>query len=97
MLLADVLTLVSLLSLGGIIGAAGFLRLFRRDRLRGEYIRQNACRWHRWEILEEGPRSSVPSAAREAVGSIRFANVMPRRPLRGIPYCDLLPSFQVFS
>lgn len=53
-MLLDVLTLVSLLSLGGIIGAAGLLRVFRLDRLRWERIRQNACRWHRWEILEEG-------------------------------------------
>lgn len=54
MVLADVITLVSLLSLGGIIGAAGLLRLARLDRLRWDYIRQNACRWHRWEIREEG-------------------------------------------
>ena len=54
MVVTDVITLVSLLSLGGIIGAAGFHRLVRLDRLRWEYIRQNACRWHRWQIFEEG-------------------------------------------
>lgn len=54
MVLADVITVVSLFSLGGIIGAAGFLRLFRLDRLRWERIRQNACRWHHWRTLEEG-------------------------------------------
>lgn len=54
MVLADIITFVSLLSLGGIIGAAGFLRLSRLDRLRWERIRQNACRWHRWQILKEG-------------------------------------------
>jgi len=52
--LKDVIALVSLLSLGGIIGAAGLLRLFRLDRLRWERIRQNACRWHRWQIREGG-------------------------------------------
>jgi len=54
MVLTDVITVVSLLSLGGIIGLAGFRRLFRLDHLRWEYIRQNACRWHRWQTLEEG-------------------------------------------
>lgn len=52
MVLTDVITLVSLLSLGGIIGVAGFRRLFLLDRLRWEYIRQNACRWHRWQRIE---------------------------------------------
>ena len=54
MVVTDVITVLSLLSLGGIIGAAGFQRLVRLDRLRWEYIRQNACRWHRWQTLEEG-------------------------------------------
>ena len=54
MVLGDVMTLVSLLSLGGIIGAAGLLRLSRLDRLRWEYMRQDACRWHRWQVLKEG-------------------------------------------
>ena len=54
MVLTDVITVVSLLSLGGIIGVAGFRRLFLLDRLRWELIRQNACRWHRWEIRKEG-------------------------------------------
>ena len=54
MVLTDVITVVSLLSLGGIIGTAGFQRLVRLDRLRWEYIRQNACRWHRWQIIEQG-------------------------------------------
>lgn len=54
MVLTDVITVVSLLSLGGIIGLAGFRRLFRLDRLRWEYIRQNACRWHRWQVTEGG-------------------------------------------
>jgi len=54
MVLGDVMTLASLLSLGGIIGAAGLLRLSRLDRLRWEYMRQDACRWHRWQVLKEG-------------------------------------------
>ena len=54
MVVTDVITVLSLLSLGGIIGAAGFQRLVRLDRLRWEYIRQNACRWHRWQSLEQG-------------------------------------------
>jgi hypothetical protein len=54
MVLADVITLVLLLSLGGIIGAAGFLCLSRRDHLRWESIRQNACHWHRWRSAKRG-------------------------------------------
>lgn len=54
MVLTDVITVVSLLSLGGIIGLAGFRRLFRLDRLRWDYTRQNACRWHRWQVTEGG-------------------------------------------
>jgi len=54
MVLADVLTLASLLSLAGIAWVAGLLRLSRLDRLRGEYMRQNACRWHRWHVLKDG-------------------------------------------
>lgn len=54
MVLADVITVVSLVSLGGIIGAAGFMRILRLDRLRWQQMRQNACRWHRWESVEEG-------------------------------------------
>ncbi len=54
MVVTDVITVLSLLSLGGIIGVAGFRRLFRLDRLRWEYVRQNGCRWHRWQILEQG-------------------------------------------
>jgi hypothetical protein len=54
MVLTDVITIVSLLSLGGIIGLAGFRRLFRLDRLRWEYVRQNACRWHRWQSVDQG-------------------------------------------
>jgi len=54
MFVTDVITIVSLLSLGGIIGLAGFRRLFRLDRLRWEYIRQSACRWHRWQVIEGG-------------------------------------------
>ncbi len=53
MVLTDVI-IVSLLSLGGVIGAAGLLRLSRLDRLRWEYIRQNACRWHQWHLMEGG-------------------------------------------
>jgi hypothetical protein len=52
MVLTDVITLVSLLSLGGIIGAAGFARLFRLDRLRWERMRHDACRWHQWQFSE---------------------------------------------
>lgn len=54
MVLADVMTLASLLSLGSIIGAAALLRLSRLDRLRWEYMRQDACRWHRWQVLKGG-------------------------------------------
>lgn len=54
MVLADVLTLVSLLSLGGMIAAAGISRLSRLDRLRWERMRHNACRWHRWQELKDG-------------------------------------------
>jgi len=54
MVLTDVITLVSLVSLGGVIAAAGFLRLSRLDRLRWDRIRQNACRWHQWQPLEGG-------------------------------------------
>jgi hypothetical protein len=54
MVVTDVITVVSLLSIGGIIGAAGFRRLFRLDRLRWERIRQTACRWHRWQTVEGG-------------------------------------------
>jgi len=54
MVATDVITLVSLLSIGGIIGAAGFVRLLRLDRLRWERNRQNACRWHRWQMAEGG-------------------------------------------
>ena len=55
MVVTDVITILSLLSLGGIIGVAGFRRLFRLDCLRWEYVRQNGCRWHRWQVLEQGP------------------------------------------
>jgi len=54
MVVTDVITILSLLSLGGIIGVAGFRRLFRLDCLRWEYVRQNGCRWHRWQVLEQG-------------------------------------------
>lgn len=52
MVLGDVITVVSLVSLGSIIGAAGFMRLIRLDRLRWERMQQDACRWHQWQFSE---------------------------------------------
>jgi hypothetical protein len=77
MVLADVTTLVSLLSLGGIIGAAGFLRLSRLDRLRWEHIRQSACRWHRWQILEGGTSLMCTLCGKKS----RRINPLPDSPL----------------
>ena len=42
-----------LLSLGVLIVGTGLRLLNRLDRLRMEYNRQNACRWHHWQISEE--------------------------------------------
>ncbi len=54
MTLANVITLMSFCSLGGIMIGVGLVRLARLDRLRMQYLRQEACRLHRWEVLEGG-------------------------------------------
>ena len=54
MALANIITSVCLLSLGGVIVGAGLFRLNRLDRRRMDYARQSACRWHQWRVLEDG-------------------------------------------
>lgn len=54
MVLPDIITSAYLLSLGGVIVGAGLLRLSRQDQARVEFHRQSACRWHQWQVLEEG-------------------------------------------
>ncbi len=53
MAIADIITSVCLLTLGGIIVGAGLWHLDRQDRRRIEDIRQRACRWHYWEPSED--------------------------------------------
>ncbi len=54
MVLPNIITSVCLLSLGGIILGAGLLRLSLQDRQRMEYDRQSSCRWHHWQVLDDG-------------------------------------------
>ncbi len=54
MALPDLILSVSLLSLGGVFVGVGLRRLDRLDRRRVESSRQNGCRWHHWQVLEEG-------------------------------------------
>lgn len=44
----DLITLAALVGLGGLIGVTGLRRALRLDRLRGQRMHQQACRWHRW-------------------------------------------------
>ncbi len=50
-----------LLSLGVVIVGSGLRLVDRLDRLQTERNRQDACRWHHWQISEEG--SSLVCAA----------------------------------
>ena len=87
MVLTDIITFVSLLFLGGIIGAAGFLRLSRLDRLRWERIRQNACRWHRWQVLEGGSALICTLCGKRS----RLMNPLPDRPQETSSSGNILP------
>jgi len=42
------------LSLGVLIVGTGLRLLNRLDRLGMEYNKQNACRWHHWQMSEDG-------------------------------------------
>lgn len=54
MTLTVAITVLSFCSLGGLMIGIGLLRLARLDRLRMQYLRQNACRLHNWKPLEGG-------------------------------------------
>lgn len=52
MTLTVVITVLSFGSLGGLMIGIGLVRLARLDRLRMQYLRQEACRLHRWQPLK---------------------------------------------
>ncbi len=54
MVLTNFTAYLCLFSLCVVFLGAGLLRLDRLDRRRMEYYRQTACRWHEWQISEEG-------------------------------------------
>ncbi len=54
MAVLNIATSLCLLLLGVVIVGSGLRLLDRLDRLQMEYNRQNACRWHHWQISEEG-------------------------------------------
>jgi len=84
---ANVITLISFCSLGGIMIGVGLLRLARLDRLRMQYLRQSACRLHNWTPLEGGTSLICTLCGKKS----RRINPLPDCPPESISSGGILP------
>ena len=87
MTLANVITLISFCSLSGIMIGVGLRHLCRLDRLRMQYLRQNACGLHNWKPLEGGTSLICTLCGKKS----RRINPLPDTPPESISSGGILP------